>query len=68
MAATYDQAPPPKSKGPKRPLSYSEGTDEAPQLLDEESVDVEKSTPADKRTSIESVEKDEENAPPIFEE
>lgn len=52
-------------KGGKRPFSYSEEADEAPKLLDEEPVDVEESTPADKRSSVESVDTDDE--PPVFE-
>ncbi len=54
--------------GPKRPPSYSEGTDEGQKTLDEEPVDIEESNPADKRTSVESVEPDDENEPPVFEE
>lgn len=64
---THAHAGPPKRKGPKRPYSYSEGTDESPSLLEEEPVDVEESTPADKRSSVESIEKDSKD-PPLFEE
>lgn len=68
MMAIHEGAGPPKGRGPKRPYSYSEGTDESPSLLEEEPVDVEESTPADKRNSVESVEPDDNNAPPLFEE
>lgn len=61
------QAAPPKRKGPKRPYSYSEGTDESPSLLEQEPVDIEESTPADKRSSVEGVESD-DTEPPLFEE
>ena len=54
-------------KGGRRPFSYSEDADEAPKVLDEEPVDVEKSTPAEKRSSVESVEPEDDNAPPAFE-
>lgn len=59
---------PPRSKRPQRPLSYSEETDEAPKLLDEEPVDVEESNPADKRSSVESESQDRPQEPPVFEE
>jgi hypothetical protein len=53
--------------GPKRPPSYSEEVDEAPKLLDEEPVDVEKDHPADKRSSVEGEPEDNGKAPPLFE-
>ncbi|WP_193367606.1 hypothetical protein [Pelagibius marinus] len=59
---------PRKGKQPKRPYSYTEGTDESPSLLEEEPVDVEESTPADKRSSVESVDDDDDKTPPLFEE
>lgn len=55
-------------EGPKRPYSYSEGADEAPKLIDEEPVEIEESIPAEKRSSIEGVEPEDENTPPLFEE
>jgi hypothetical protein len=69
MTANRIEAAPPKGKGPKRPYSYTEGTDESPSLLEEEPVDIEESTPADKRSSVESVESDDDDkTPPLFEE
>jgi len=68
MTGIRDESAPRKGKGPKRPYSYNEGTDEAPKLLEEEPVDIEESNPADKRTSVESVESDDEKTPPLFEE
>jgi hypothetical protein len=68
MTTVLDAAGPPKGKGPKRPYSYTEGTDESPSLLEEEPVDVEESTPADKRSSVESIESDDKDTPPLFEE
>jgi len=59
---------PPNGKGPKRPPNYSEGTDESPTQLDEEPVDIEESTPADKRSSVESIEPEDDKIPPLFEE
>lgn len=59
---------PPKGEGPKRPYDYNEGTDESPTLIEEEPVDVEESTPADKRGSVESVEPEDDKTPPLFEE
>jgi len=62
-------ADPRRGKGPKRPYSYSEGSDESPSLMEEEPVDIEESTPADKRSSVESVESDDDDkTPPLFEE
>ena len=54
-------------KGGKRPFSYSEDADEAPKALDEEPVDIEESTPADKRGSVEGVESEDDAEPPVFE-
>lgn len=69
MTADRDDTAPGRGQGPKRPYSYTEGTDESPELLEEEPVDIEESTPADKRSSVESVEaEDDEKTPPAFEE
>lgn len=57
----------PRGKKPKRPYSYSEGTDEAPKLIDEEPVDIEESTPAEERQSEETV-PPVRKMPPVFEE
>ena len=54
-------------EGPRRPFNYSEDSDESPTLLEEEPVDIEESTPADKRDSVESVEPDDADEPPVFE-
>lgn len=54
-------------KGGKRPFSYSEETDEAPKVLDEEPVDIEESNPAEKRSSVESIDPEDDDEPPVFE-
>lgn len=66
MTAIRAQTDSRKGLGPKRPYSYTEGTDESQKLLDEEPVDVEENTPADKRSSVESVEPADDA--PLFEE
>ena len=66
MMQAHRTAAPQKGTGPKRPPSYSEGADEAPKTLDEEPVDVEESTPAEERSSVEGV-KPAPKTPPVFE-
>jgi len=56
-----------RRKGPKRPLTYTEGLDEPQDLIDAEPVDVEQSIPASDRSSVEGV-PPEEATPPVFEE
>lgn len=67
MAQTTDDALLSGSAGPKRPLSYNEGVDEAPNLIESEPVEIEKSTPAGERTSVQSEPADDDFAPPLYE-
>jgi hypothetical protein len=67
MANKIGEAPPYKRPLPKRPLSYAEGVDESPSILNIEEIDVEENTPADQRSSVESVPSDKERVPPLFE-
>lgn len=53
--------------GPKRPLSYDEGVDEAPDLIETEPVEIERSTPAGERSSVQSEPVDDDVPPPLFE-
>lgn len=52
---------------PKRPNAYSEGEDEAPKLIEKETVDVERELPETGNEPVEQVETD-ETEPPNFEE
>ncbi|SMF48415.1 hypothetical protein SAMN06265365_11652 [Tistlia consotensis] len=67
MTSQSDRAAAPRGRRPKRPSSYSEQLDESPKLLETEPVDVEESTPAEERQSVESPPPD-ERTPPVFEE
>lgn len=51
---------------PKRPPSYDEAVDEAPDLIEAEPVDIERGTPSDARCSVESVPVGDDD-PPLFE-
>ena len=53
---------------PKGRNSYSEQTDEAPKLLDEEQVEIERELPVGDNSSIERTEPDRRPPPPVFEE
>lgn len=55
-------------KKPVRPNAYSEGEDEAPQLIEQEPVDVERDIPDTENEPVESEESGEEREPPLFEE
>ena len=55
-------------KKPVRPNAYSEGEDEAPKLIEEEPVDIERDIPDTENQSIESEERQGEAEPPLFEE
>ncbi len=62
---------PPKetTRKPRGRFSYGEDVDEAPKLLNEEPVDVEAGTPAEDRSSVESVPPEpDRTSPPAFEE
>ena len=52
---------------PKRPNAYSEGEDEAPKLIEKETVDVERELPEAGNEPVEQLETD-ETEPPNFEE
>lgn len=56
----------PKRKGRHR-LSYNEGADEAPSLINKESTDIERETPSDETEPVEQVETDEDVRPAIDE-
>ena len=53
---------------PKGRNSYSEQTDEAPKLLDEERVEIEREFPVGDNSSIERTEPHRRPPPPVFEE
>jgi hypothetical protein len=57
----------PKSKDRRR-ASYDEATDESPQLIEKETADVEKETPADDTEPVQRVEDQEGVHPPAFDE
>ena len=62
-----------RTRGPKgrdrRHYSYDESTDEPAPLIERESIDIEKETPADETEPVERVKDQEEGAtPPAFEE
>ena len=67
MTSQGDRAAPPRGRRPKRRSGYSEQLDESPTLLETEPVDVEESTPAGERQSVESPPPD-DRTPPVFEE
>jgi hypothetical protein len=46
----------------------SEQTDEAPGLIDEEEVEIERDIPADENQPIEGIDPDNKPEPPVFEE
>jgi hypothetical protein len=53
---------------PKRRGSYSEQTDEAPRLLENEPVEVERELPAEDNSPVERTEPDRRPPSPLFEE
>lgn len=57
---------PPRQRG--RRSSYSEQTDEAPKLLEEEPVEVERELPAEDNSPVERNEPHHRPPPPLFEE
>ena len=58
-----------RSSGPgKRRGSPSEQADEAPGLLEQEPVEIERELPAEKNVPIERTENDRSDRPPLFEE
>ncbi len=60
------QTQPPKK--PSRPDAYSEGENEAPGLIEEEPVDMERETPETENEPVEREDRPEKSDPPIFEE
>jgi hypothetical protein len=59
-----------KKTGPKRPArrySYNESVDEAPELIEDEAVSIEREAPADDTEPIEGVEEKDKPIPPVFE-
>jgi len=64
-SAEFRGQPPRQPKGRN---SYSEQTDEAPRLLDEERVEIERELPVGDNSSIERTEPDHRPPPPVFEE
>ena len=57
--------------GPKRRprhYSYDESVDEAPRLIEDEPVEVERAVPAEENESVQKIEKEDEPAPPAFDE
>ena len=64
-SAEFRGQPPRQPKGRN---SYSEQTDEAPKLLDEEQVEIERELPVGDNSSIERTEPDRRPPPPVFEE
>ena len=65
MLERHDLEPP---KKPARRGSYSEGEDEAPRLIEDEPVDLERETPETENEPVERDERDEKPEPPVFEE
>jgi hypothetical protein len=55
----------PRLKSPRR--SYDEGADEAPALLGNEPVEVERESPAEENEPVESLRDDRDPEPPAFE-
>lgn len=55
-------------KKPVRPNAYSEGEDEAPELIEQEPADVEREVPDTENKPEESDAPRDENIPPFFEE
>lgn len=53
---------------PKGRSSYSEQTDEAPKLLEDEPVEIERELPVEDNSPIESTEPHRRPPPPLFEE
>ena len=56
----------PKQK--KKHYSYDENIDEPAKLIDEETVEIERSVPIDENESVEQIDKSENSMPPAFEE
>jgi len=60
-----------RKNGPKRRYkhySYNESVDEAPHLLEDEPVGIEREAPVEDREPIEGAEEKDKPAPPAFEE
>lgn len=55
-------------KKPVRPNAYSEGENEAPQLIEQEPVDIENDVPDTENEPVESEEPRDKHDPPLFEE
>lgn len=55
-------------KKPVRPYTYSEGENEAPKLVEEEPVDVERDAPETENEPLEREDRQDQPNPPIFEE
>jgi hypothetical protein len=51
-----------------RPYTYSEGENEAPKLVEEEPVDVERDAPETENEPLEREDRQDQPNPPIFEE
>ena len=61
----------PKKNGPKRRdrhYSYNESVDEAPQLIEDEPVGIEREAPVEDTEPIEGVEENDDQEPAVFEE
>ncbi len=65
MARSERLAPP---KKPARPGSYSEGENEAPQLIKDEPVELEREVPETDNQPVERSEQDDKPDSPVFEE
>jgi hypothetical protein len=64
-------APSGKGPGPKqrdKHYSYDESLDEAPKLIESETVEIEAEIPCDTSEPVEGVTQEEEKSPPAFEE
>lgn len=64
-------APSGKGAGPKqrdKHYSYDESLDEAPKLIESETVEIEAEVPCDTSEPVEGVTQEEEKLPPVFEE
>lgn len=66
MPTARDQDAAVNGNAPKRPPTYDEAVDEAPDLIEAEPVEIERGTPAAERNSVESVPTRDDD-PPLFE-
>jgi len=65
ICAGEDRDPP---KRPVRPFTHSGDENESPQVVEEESVEIERELPATENTPVERDEQQERPDPPLFEE